>query len=116
MKQMWQLNFLRVHLHELPMIHSICGRGRLYAPNLESIKVRCCWSLTRLPAVGGGKYKGKVECDCEKEWWDKMDNNHDSSLYNGTTKGPCLGSPFSYEVRTYNKHEPHISPNVVVFM
>jgi hypothetical protein len=42
-----------IHLHELPMIHSICGRGRLHAPNLESIKVRGCWSLTRLPAVMG---------------------------------------------------------------
>jgi hypothetical protein len=28
----------------------------------------------------------------------------------GTTKGSCLGSPFSYEVRTYKKHEPsHIT-------
>ncbi|GJN24334.1 hypothetical protein PR202_gb12071 [Eleusine coracana subsp. coracana] len=37
----------RVHLHELPMLRGICGRWRVYAPNLETIKIRGCWSLTQ---------------------------------------------------------------------
>jgi hypothetical protein len=78
----------RIHLHELPMLHGICGRrGRVYAPRLESIKVRGCWSLTRLPATSARARK--VACDCEKEWWDKlkwdgMSANHSPSLYEPT--------------------------------
>ncbi|XP_034580667.1 disease resistance protein At4g27190-like [Setaria viridis] len=60
----------RIHLHELPRLHSICG-VRMSAPNLETIKIRGCWSLKRLPDVGGGDKA--VECDCEKEWWDRLE-------------------------------------------
>ncbi|GJN34514.1 hypothetical protein PR202_gb23181 [Eleusine coracana subsp. coracana] len=72
----------RIHLHELPMLQGICGSGRIYAPELESIKIRGCWSLMCLPILD----KNKVECDCEKEWWDRlqwdrMDINHRPSLY-----------------------------------
>ncbi|TKW30811.1 hypothetical protein SEVIR_2G062400v4 [Setaria viridis] len=61
----------RIHLHELPRLHSICGGVRMSAPNLETIKIRGCWSLKRLPDVGGGDKA--VECDCEKEWWDRLE-------------------------------------------
>ncbi|RCV09790.1 hypothetical protein SETIT_2G058000v2 [Setaria italica] len=60
----------RIHLHELPRLHSICGL-RMSAPNLETIKIRGCWSLKHLPDVGGGDKA--VECDCEKEWWDRLE-------------------------------------------
>jgi hypothetical protein len=62
-------NLKRIRLHELPMLHGICGRSRrVYAPKLESIKVRGCWSLTWLPTTDA--WARKVACDCE-EWWDR---------------------------------------------
>ncbi|KAK3132774.1 hypothetical protein QOZ80_6AG0527540 [Eleusine coracana subsp. coracana] len=72
----------RIHLHELPMLQGICGSGRIYAPKLESIKIRGCWSLMHLPILDNNV----VECDCEKEWWDRlqwdrMDINHRWYLY-----------------------------------
>ncbi|CAL5029095.1 unnamed protein product [Urochloa decumbens] len=82
-------NLKRIHLHELPKLRSICGSGRMYAPNLETIKIRGCWSLTRLPAVGDASGSKKVECDCEKDWWERLQwdglqANHHSSLYKPT--------------------------------
>ncbi|CAD6253034.1 unnamed protein product [Miscanthus lutarioriparius] len=76
----------RIHLHELPMLHGFCGRGRMYTPNLESMVIRGCWNLTRIPSVGGGHITKKVMCDCEKEWWDRLEwdgvqENHHPSLY-----------------------------------
>ncbi|CAL5066761.1 unnamed protein product [Urochloa decumbens] len=64
-----------IHLHELPSLQSICG-ARMFAPNLQTIKVRGCWSLTRLPDVGSGDKV--VECDCEKDWWDRLEWDHGS--------------------------------------
>ncbi|GJN10076.1 hypothetical protein PR202_ga28139 [Eleusine coracana subsp. coracana] len=59
----------RIHLHELPMLHSICDcDGSIYAPKLETLKIRGCWSLKRLPTT-----KKVVQCDCEKEWWDSLE-------------------------------------------
>ncbi|XP_044953098.1 uncharacterized protein LOC123403213 [Hordeum vulgare subsp. vulgare] len=73
----------RIHLHELPMMPRICGR-RISAPKLKTIKVKGCWSLKRLPAVGRDTKPPKV--DCEKEWWDKLEwdgleKYHHPSLY-----------------------------------
>ncbi|KAM3297124.1 hypothetical protein ACQJBY_039147 [Aegilops geniculata] len=73
----------RIHLHELPKLQRICGR-RMFAPKLETIKIRGCWSLKRLPAVGRNTKPPKV--DCEKEWWDNLEwdgleKNHHPSLY-----------------------------------
>jgi hypothetical protein len=59
-----------IHLHELPSLQSIYG-GRMSAPNLETVKIRGCWNLMRLPDIGNGDKT--VECDCEKEWWDKLE-------------------------------------------
>ena len=70
----------RIHLHELPSLQRICG-VRMSTPNLETLKIRGCWSLRRLPDVSGS---GKVvECDCEKEWWDKLewDDGSQASRY-----------------------------------
>jgi hypothetical protein len=83
-----------IHLHELPRLRGICGGGdaRLAAPNLETIKIRGCWSLRRLPAVVGYHRRSrrvKCDCDCEKEWWDRLEWDglsvgHDPSLYKPT--------------------------------
>ena len=75
-----------IHLHELPMLHGFCGHGRMYAPNLKSMVIRGCWNLTRIPSVGGGHITKKVKCDCEKEWWDRLEwdgvqESHHPSLY-----------------------------------
>jgi hypothetical protein len=72
-----------IHLHGLPRLQHICGR-RMYAPNLEIIKIRGCWSLRRLPAVGRNTKPPKV--DSEKEWWgnlewDGLEERHHPSLY-----------------------------------
>jgi hypothetical protein len=32
---------------------------------------RGCWSLKHLPNIGDGNKA--VECDCEKEWWDRLE-------------------------------------------
>uniref|UniRef100_A0ACD5XYB5 Uncharacterized protein n=1 Tax=Avena sativa TaxID=4498 RepID=A0ACD5XYB5_AVESA len=62
-----------VHLHELPMLQHICEIDML-APALETIFVRGCWSLMRLPAIisGRGLDKPLALVDCEKEWWDNL--------------------------------------------
>ncbi|KAF8732106.1 hypothetical protein HU200_016067 [Digitaria exilis] len=59
-----------IHLHELPKLRRICG-VKMYAPNLETVKIRGCWSLKSLPYVSSGSKV--VECDCEKEWWDRLE-------------------------------------------
>ncbi|XBI43218.1 hypothetical protein VPH35_108014 [Triticum aestivum] len=79
-------NLKRIHLHEVPMLQRICGR-RICAPKLETIKIRGCWSLKRLPAVGRNTKPPKV--DCEKEWWDNLEwdglkEYHHPSLYEPT--------------------------------
>ncbi|WVZ83916.1 hypothetical protein U9M48_031011 [Paspalum notatum var. saurae] len=70
----------RVHLYDLPKLQRICGR-RMLAPNLETVKVRGCWGLKRLPAVGRRPRPAKEEeeaqalpeVDCEKDWWDGLE-------------------------------------------
>jgi hypothetical protein len=41
-----------IHLHDLPSLQEICA-ARMYAPMLESVYLRGCWSLSRLPAMDG---------------------------------------------------------------
>uniref|UniRef100_A0ACD6AKN4 Uncharacterized protein n=1 Tax=Avena sativa TaxID=4498 RepID=A0ACD6AKN4_AVESA len=72
-----------IHLHGLPMMQQICG-PKIFAPVLETVKIRGCKSLRRLPAVTGNTKLPNV--DCEKEWWqnlewDGMQANHHPSLY-----------------------------------
>uniref|UniRef100_A0ACD5YZG6 Uncharacterized protein n=2 Tax=Avena sativa TaxID=4498 RepID=A0ACD5YZG6_AVESA len=74
----------RIHLYELPMLQHICGR-KMFAPNLETVKIRGCWSLRRLPAVSRNT-TNRPKVDCEKDWWDNLEwdgveANHHPSLY-----------------------------------
>ncbi|VAH25046.1 unnamed protein product [Triticum turgidum subsp. durum] len=74
----------RIHLYELSTLHSICG-SRMSAPNLETVKIRGCWALSRLPAVSGST-SHRPRMNCEKDWWDNLkwdglEANHDPSLY-----------------------------------
>ncbi|KAF7082350.1 hypothetical protein CFC21_086225 [Triticum aestivum] len=74
----------RIHLYELPSLQHICG-SRISAPNLETVKIRGCWSLRSLPAVSGNREK-LPSVDCEKDWWDNLEwdgveANHHPSFY-----------------------------------
>ncbi|XBI98034.1 hypothetical protein VPH35_018304 [Triticum aestivum] len=73
-----------IHLYQLSALQGIRG-SRMSAPNLETIKIRGCWGLSRLPAVSGSA-RNRPKVDCEKDWWDNlkgdgMEVNHDPSLY-----------------------------------
>ncbi|XP_071683944.1 disease resistance protein RPS2-like [Lolium perenne] len=62
-----------IHLHDLPKLQQIC-KVKMVAPALESIKIRGCWGLRRLPSVGSrahGEKKPTVEI--EKDVWDALE-------------------------------------------
>lgn len=68
------------HLHKLEQICEV----RLSAPALETISLRDCWGLRRLPAVSHQGPKPMV--DCEKDLWDMLEwdgseANHEPSLF-----------------------------------
>nr|CAB3491015.1 unnamed protein product [Digitaria exilis] len=80
-------NLKHIHLHELPSLQEICEDIRMLAPVLESVELRGCWALRRLPAVGRRSDGGpaavvRIERDCwEKLEWDGRDVGHHPSLY-----------------------------------
>jgi hypothetical protein len=43
----------------------------VWVPELETIRVRGCWSFRRLLFCDSKV----VLCDCEKEWWDRLEWN-----------------------------------------
>jgi hypothetical protein len=58
----------------------------MIAPNLETIKLRGCWSLGRLPAIGFPHRDSRPVVDCEKDlWkkleWDGLEAGHHPSLF-----------------------------------
>jgi hypothetical protein len=62
-----------IHLHDLPKLHQICA-VKMVAPVLETIKIRGCWSLRRLPSVAArprGAKKPAIEI--EKDVWDALE-------------------------------------------
>ncbi|CAL5003898.1 unnamed protein product [Urochloa decumbens] len=63
-----------LYLHDLSSLQLIC-EVKMLAPNLETIYIRGCWNLRRLPATDGRRrQKGRlVAVDCEKDWWDKLE-------------------------------------------
>ncbi|KAF7011988.1 hypothetical protein CFC21_026230 [Triticum aestivum] len=71
-----------IYLHELYKLQHIC-EAKMIAPILETIRLRGCWGLERLPAVGLDR---RPIVDCEKEWWEKLEwdgleAQHDPSLF-----------------------------------
>jgi hypothetical protein len=63
-------NLKHIHLHELPKLHQICA-AKMFAPKLETIWVRGCWSLKRLPATAD-RPSSRPAVECEKDWWAKL--------------------------------------------
>uniref|UniRef100_A0A0E0KMP2 Disease resistance protein At4g27190-like leucine-rich repeats domain-containing protein n=1 Tax=Oryza punctata TaxID=4537 RepID=A0A0E0KMP2_ORYPU len=73
-----------IHLRDVPKLQQICKTRRMVAPQLDTISVRGCWALKRIPAIGCGRRCPIV--DCEKEWWEKLewdglDVGHHPSLF-----------------------------------
>uniref|UniRef100_A0A0D3H1Y5 Uncharacterized protein n=1 Tax=Oryza barthii TaxID=65489 RepID=A0A0D3H1Y5_9ORYZ len=76
-----------IHLHDLPSLQQICEAVEMVAPALETIRIRGCWSLRRLPALKGRSVdEEKPAIEMEKDvWdaleWDGVDAGHHPSLY-----------------------------------
>ncbi|CAL5008979.1 unnamed protein product [Urochloa decumbens] len=78
-----------IHLHDLPALQQISEAPEMMAPALETIKIRGCWSLRRLPALKGRNRNldmKKPTVEVEKDVWDKLewdgvDAGHHPSLY-----------------------------------
>lgn len=61
----------RIHLHNLPTLHNICGR-MMSSPMLQTINVTGCPTLRRLPAIRGSLAQPPTVV-CEKDWWDALE-------------------------------------------
>ena len=73
-----------IYLHELYKLQHIC-EARMFAPELEKVRLRGCWGLRRLPAVGQEDRRRPIVY-CEKDWWDNLEwdgleAGHDPSLF-----------------------------------
>ncbi|KAJ1266858.1 hypothetical protein BS78_07G011500 [Paspalum vaginatum] len=76
-----------IHLHDVPALREICEAAVMVAPALETIRIRGCWSLRRLPSLKGrkpGTMKPTVKIE-KDVWdaleWDGVDAGHHPSLY-----------------------------------
>ncbi|CAO2177555.1 unnamed protein product [Urochloa humidicola] len=78
---------LTTRLHDLPALQQICEAAETLAPALETIKIRGCWSLRRLPSLKGrDPSMGRPAVEVEKDVWDKLEwdgvvAGHHPSLY-----------------------------------
>ncbi|KAJ1254211.1 hypothetical protein BS78_K104100 [Paspalum vaginatum] len=57
-----------LYLHHLSSLRQIC-EAKMFAPKLETVRLRGCWGLRRLPATD----RRRVVVDCEKDWWDNLE-------------------------------------------
>uniref|UniRef100_A0ACD5TLE0 Uncharacterized protein n=2 Tax=Avena sativa TaxID=4498 RepID=A0ACD5TLE0_AVESA len=74
-----------IYLHDLYKLQHIC-EAKMFAPHLETLKLRGCWGLRRIPALGQDNNGRRPIVDCEKDWWDKLEWDglevgHDPSLF-----------------------------------
>lgn len=73
-------------LHDLFCLQQIC-EAKIFAPELETVRLRGCWGLRRLPATASHRQDRRlVAVDCEKDWWEKLewdglDVGHHPSLF-----------------------------------
>ncbi|CAD6342550.1 unnamed protein product [Miscanthus lutarioriparius] len=80
-------NLKSLYLYDLISLQQICG-AKMFAPKLETIYIRGCWGLRRLPATDSRRREDgrPVAVDCEKDWWDNlewdgMESGHHPSLF-----------------------------------
>jgi hypothetical protein len=97
-----------IHLHDLPTLWQIC-EVKMVAPKLESIKIRGCWSLCRLPVVedrGPGVKKPTIEI--EKDVWDALEwDGAEASHHPSHFEAPVFEAPV--HSRYYKKKLPRTS-------
>ncbi|XP_044425090.1 uncharacterized protein [Triticum aestivum] len=89
-----------IHLHDLPVLQQIC-EVEMVAPKLNTIKIRGCWGLRRLPVVGArsGDMK-KPTVEIEKDVWDSLE--WDEEVAAGHFEAPVHS-------RYYKKKLPRVS-------
>ncbi|KAI4963156.1 hypothetical protein ZWY2020_019641 [Hordeum vulgare] len=91
-----------IHLHDLPKLQNICDLVKMVAPRLETIKIRGCWSLRRLPYVGArGQGKKKPSVEIEKDVWDALEWDADHR-------------PDHFETRVHSRYYKEKLPRVSV--
>lgn len=61
-----------IYLHQLDCLEQIC-EAKMFAPKLETIRIRGSWGLRRLPSVSLRHGAGLPVVDCEKDLWDKLE-------------------------------------------
>ncbi|EMS62151.1 Disease resistance protein RPS2 [Triticum urartu] len=61
-----------IYLHQLHNLEVIC-EDKMFAPKLETIRIRGSWGLRRLPAVGLRRGVSLPVVDCEKDLWDNLE-------------------------------------------
>ncbi|CAO2186656.1 unnamed protein product [Urochloa humidicola] len=64
-----------IHLHDLPALQRICEAAEMLAPALETIRVRGCWNLRRLPSLKGREpsMRRRPAVEVEDDVWDKLE-------------------------------------------
>ncbi|KAK1670586.1 hypothetical protein QYE76_058745 [Lolium multiflorum] len=87
-----------IYLHELYKLQHIC-EAKMFAPKLEKVRLRGCWGLRRLPAVG---QESHPVVDCEKDWWDKLEWDGLEAGHHPSLFEPCHSS-------YYKKPLPRVS-------
>ncbi|CAL5068530.1 unnamed protein product [Urochloa decumbens] len=76
-----------IHLHDLPSLQQVCATAEMLTPAVETIKIRGCPNLRRLPALKGREPGVRMPAvEVEKDvWdalkWDGVDAGHHPSLY-----------------------------------
>nr|XP_051228491.1 uncharacterized protein LOC127345997 [Lolium perenne] len=71
----------------------------MFAPKLEKVRLRGCWGLRRLPAIG---QESHPVVDCEKDWWDKLEWDGLEAGHHPSLFEPCHSS-------YYKKPLPRVS-------
>jgi len=97
----------RIHLYELPKLQRICGHYKMLAPRLETMKVRGCWGLKRLPAAVRDEAElseeesseditplSTVDLDCEKDWWDNLEWDGEEAGHHPSQYKPTYSSAY----------------------
>jgi hypothetical protein len=75
-----------LYLYHLSSLRQIC-EAKMFAPKLETVRLKGCWGLKRLPATSRRQHNSpRVIVDCEKDWWDNLewdalDVGHHPSLF-----------------------------------
>ncbi|KAJ1271035.1 hypothetical protein BS78_06G098000 [Paspalum vaginatum] len=66
-----------IHLHDLPKLQQImCEEVKMLAPALETIRIRGCFGLRRLPALTAAREAGAIKkpvVEMEKDVWDALE-------------------------------------------